>query len=185
MRTWFGLVLALPLLAFAADDSAGARGWLGVHTDDLSRPMRVALDMEQGVLVTEVLAGSPAAQAGLEVGDIIHSLDGQAMGDGSALRWAVRDRPRQKVEVTVRRRGEERRVTVTLGTRKGNEPMLDFDWPAMPREALREARRALRGIGPSLKRELGRSDLSLDSLRREVEELRQELDQLRRKLTTK
>lgn len=181
MKSLRFLAVLVPALAFAAAaDSTQARlGWLGVHTDDLTRPMLVALDISHGVLITEVAGESPAAKAGIEVGDVIMTLDGQAISDGSALRWAVRDRPEQKVGITVRRRGKDKRLEATLGTQEGPEQIFSFEWPAIPHEALREAERALREAGPSLKRELEHPDLTLDSLRVQSEALREAEQALR------
>jgi membrane-associated protease RseP (regulator of RpoE activity) len=178
------LAVLAPMLAFAASDSTAARrGWLGVYTDDLSKPMLIALDADHGVLVTDVAEQSPAQKSGIEVGDVITSLDGDAMTDGSALRWAVRDRPDEKVVVNVLRRGKQKKLNVTLGVREGSEQAFNFEWPAMPREAVREAVRALKEAGPNLKLELDRSDLSLDSLRGEMQQLKKELNDLRKKLS--
>ena len=169
MKTIRILAVLAPMLAFAASDSTVAkRGWLGVYTDELSKPMLVALDVDHGVLVTEVAEESPAAKAGIEVGDVITLFDGQSTSDGSALRWVVRDRPDKKVVVNVHRRGKDKKLDVTLGTREGTEQTFDFEWQAIPREALREAKRALREAGPDLKHEL-----------------RKELNELRKKLTEK
>jgi hypothetical protein len=180
------LAVLVPVLAYAAGDSTEVkRGWLGVYTDELSKPMLVALDIDHGVLVTDVAGESPASKAGIEIGDIITSLDGQTTSDGSALRWAVRDRPEKKVVVSVHRRGKDKKLDATLGTREGAEQTFSFQWPAIPREALREVERSLREAGPSLKRELDKSDLSLDSLRKEMKDLRDELNELRKKLTEK
>ena len=201
------LAVLAPVLALAAagDSTEARRGWLGVYTDELTKPMLVALDIDHGVLVTDVAGESPAAKAGIAAGDIIMSLDGQTASDGSALRWAVRDRPEKKVDVTVRRRGKNRKLQATLGSREQAERAFSFEWPAMPKEALREAKRALREVGPSLKRgealreaeralseagpalqlKLERSDLTLDSLRKQMGELRDEMNELRKKLTEK
>jgi len=180
-RVLLALVAAAALaVAGAADDSTMTRnGWLGVYTDNLSEPMLVALNIDHGVLVTEVTAESPAAKAGLAVGDVIVLLDGQKTGDGSDLRWAVRERPDKKVDVAIRRKGKARTLAVTLGTRDQAEHTFGFEWPAIPKEALREARRALRDLGPDLKKGLGQYDGTLDSLRKEMDELRRELENLR------
>jgi membrane-associated protease RseP (regulator of RpoE activity) len=189
------LVVLAPLLASASaapagqgaagDSSEARRGWLGVYTDELSKPMLVALDIDHGVLVTEVAEESPAAKSGLEAGDVIMSLDGEATSDGSALRWAVRDRPDKAVAVKVRRRGKEKTLQVTLGIREGAEQTYSFQWPEMPREALRAAERALRDAGPALKLKLEHSDNTLDSLRQDMAELRRELNELRQRLAEK
>ena len=186
MRIVRFLAILVPVLVFAAGDSTEVkRGWLGVYTDELTKPMLVALDIDHGVLVTGVAGESPAAKAGIEVGDIIMSLDGQTTSDGSALRWAVRDRPEKKVDVTVRRRGKSRKLQATLGTREQAEHTFSFEWPAISQEVLQEAKRALQKAGPGLKLELEHSDVALDSLRKQIGELRNELNELRKKLTEK
>jgi len=180
------LAVLAPMLAFAASDSTAAkRGWLGVYTDDLGKPMLIALDADHGVLITGVAEQSPAEKSGIEVGDVITSLDGDAMTDGSALRWAVWDRPDKPVVVKVLRRGKEKKLNVTLGVREGTDQTFDFQWQSMPREALLKAEQALKEAGPSLRREFERSDLSLDSLREELGQLKKELNELRRKVTEK
>jgi membrane-associated protease RseP (regulator of RpoE activity) len=180
------LAVLAPMLAFAASDSTAAkRGWLGVYTEDLSKPMLVALNIDHGVLVTDVAEESPAAKAGMEAGDVITSLDGDTMTDGSALRWAVRDRPEKKVVVKFLRRGKKDKLDVTLGIREEAEQTFNFEWPAMPREALLKTERALKEVGPKIKLELERSDLSLDSLRDELQQLKKELGELRKKVAEK
>jgi hypothetical protein len=184
MRTDRMLLALVAAAAFAVagttGDSTGAgNGWLGVQTDNLSEPMLVALSIDHGVLVTDVTAESPAAKAGLEVGDVIVSLDGLKTGDGSDLRWAVRARPEKKVELAIRRKGKDQKLTATLSTREQAEHTFNFDWPAMPKEALREARRALRDLGPDIKKGLEQYDGTLDSLRKQLGELRRELENLR------
>jgi membrane-associated protease RseP (regulator of RpoE activity) len=170
---------ALASAGAAEDSSMTMNGWLGVYTDNLSEPMLVALGIDHGVLVTEVTPESPGAKAGLAVGDVILSLDGQKTGDGSDLRWAVRERPDKKVDVAIRRKGKDQTLAVTLGTRDQAEHTFNFEWPVIPKEALREARRALRDLGPDLKKGLGQYDGTLDSLRREMDELKRELENLR------
>ncbi len=169
-----GLASAAPVGQIAAGDSTAVkRGWLGVYTDELTKPMLVALDLDHGVLVTDVAEGSPAEKAGVQVGDVIVSLDGRSTADGSALRWAVRDRPNQKVTVKVRRRGKDKNLDVTLGARDETAQSFNFEWPGIPAEAMEEVGRALEKVGPSLKRELENPDLNLDSLRKQHEVLRE------------
>ncbi|GIX46403.1 MAG: hypothetical protein KatS3mg131_0614 [Candidatus Tectimicrobiota bacterium] len=54
------------------------RGWLGVMIQKITPELAQALSLEEahGALVTEVVADSPAAQAGIERGDIIVAFDG-------------------------------------------------------------------------------------------------------------
>ncbi len=54
------------------------RGWLGVTMDPLDPDDAIALGVEGGVLVSGVLDGSPAEQAGVRAGDVIVALGGRA-----------------------------------------------------------------------------------------------------------
>jgi serine protease Do len=62
-----------------------ARPWLGVQTQVLSREIAEALGMagRKGVRVTHVVPESPAADAGLRVGDLLLKLDGRVIPAGS------------------------------------------------------------------------------------------------------
>ncbi len=71
-----------------------------------------------GVRVASVTGGSPAAQAGLQPGDVIVELAGQAVADLKAYAAALRaHQPGEAVVVTFLRGEERRTVTVTLGAR--------------------------------------------------------------------
>jgi putative serine protease PepD len=68
--------------------------------------------------VSEVRAGTPADKAGLQPGDVVVSLDGKAITSSIGLQTAIdAHKPGDKVELTVKRNGSEKTVTVTLGTR--------------------------------------------------------------------
>lgn len=98
-------------------------GYLGVELLDLTPELRehFGAPRDQGVLVARVVAGSPAAKAGLEVGDVVVEAGGQEIhdswelsseiwrrGDGETLSLGlVRDRRPQKVQATVERRERE------------------------------------------------------------------------------
>ena len=69
-----------------------------------------------GVVVAEVLPGSPAEEAGLVAGDVIVSLDSEPMHDIAELSAAIKlRRPGETVELTMRRRGDLFVVTAVLG----------------------------------------------------------------------
>lgn len=65
--------LATNVIEQLASTGTVQRGWLGVHIQEVSEDIADSLGLEdaQGALVVEILEGSPAAQSGLEVGDII------------------------------------------------------------------------------------------------------------------
>jgi putative serine protease PepD len=75
-------------------------------------------DGDDGVQIIEVSEGSPADEAGLEPGDVVVEVAGEAVESAEDLRRAVADRePGEQLELRVRSNGDERAVTVELGTR--------------------------------------------------------------------
>jgi hypothetical protein len=72
----------------------------------------------QGVVVVEVTQDSPAAAAGLQPGDAITAIDGEAVDSAQALVDAIEERkPGEQVKLSVfrARGGNEREIEVTLG----------------------------------------------------------------------
>jgi membrane-associated protease RseP (regulator of RpoE activity) len=84
--------------------------------------MGVATQQAQnGLQVTEVVANSAAAKAGLQSGDVITEFDGNAVTTPAQLGNAVAQHDvGDQVKVTFTRDGQSKTVTVTLGTRTTN-----------------------------------------------------------------
>ena len=71
-----------------------------------------------GVELTQVRAGTPAAKAGLQTGDVITALDGKAVRDAAGLGSMVdAKRPGDTVSLTYVRGGKTKTVTVKLAAR--------------------------------------------------------------------
>lgn len=70
-----------------------------------------------GLTVVSVEDGSPAAQAGLLVGDVLLSLDGQPVRRPPELLGRVRERAGQSVSARILRGGQEHDVTLVIGER--------------------------------------------------------------------
>jgi len=99
------------------------RGWLGVRIQDVTDDIAEGLGLEQaaGALVTDVPEG-PARDAGVEVGDVILSLDGEDIADTRALVRLVGDSAEgQTIRVVVFRDGDTQTLRVTLGRRETAE----------------------------------------------------------------
>ncbi|MDQ3147309.1 MAG: trypsin-like peptidase domain-containing protein [Actinomycetota bacterium] len=106
----------------AGDGDLGARPFLGVSTADLSgvNPdvlQNLGVSRTDGAFVAEVTPGSGAAEAGLETGDVILSIDGERVRTTADVgRVVAGGDPGDTVEIGYERNGEERTVTATLGS---------------------------------------------------------------------
>lgn len=94
------------------------RGRIGALIQNLSEELAESFgyDSEDGVLVGDVLPGSPAEKAGLKSGDIIARYDGRVMRDANHLRNTVAaTKPGTEVPVELFRDGQAMNVDVTIG----------------------------------------------------------------------
>ncbi len=74
------------------------------------------VDLTEGALIVEVDVDSPAAQAGLEVGDVVTAVNGEPVNQEITLRdRLIAYEPEDTVTLTVVRAGETREIAVTLG----------------------------------------------------------------------
>ena len=94
-------------------------GYLGVSLGQLDDDLRASygLPPEEGILVSQVLPGEPAALAGLENGDVVVSVAGQPVGPGGLTRHLAQIGAGETVELSVVRQGERLTVPVLLGER--------------------------------------------------------------------
>jgi membrane-associated protease RseP (regulator of RpoE activity) len=76
-------------------------------------------------VVNEVIAGSAAAEAGLESGDQIVAIDGQPITAWEDVGAAVTERPGDTVDVVVLRDGEEQALEATIGVNE-DDPARGF-----------------------------------------------------------
>ncbi len=94
------------------------RGWLGVVIQEVTRDLAESFGMERtrGALVSRVLPGSPAEDAGLRTGDVILAYDGREVPKSSALPAMVgRTEVGSEAELTLLREGERRELSVRIG----------------------------------------------------------------------
>jgi serine protease Do len=88
---------------------------LGIEALDLSGQLGEYFGAPdgEGVLVTDVLADTPAAKAGLKAGDVITKLDGDRVHNMGELRAKLGEKHEEKsVTLTLLRRGTEMSLTV-------------------------------------------------------------------------
>ncbi len=107
------------------------RGLLGVSISDFNAETAKAYGMqgtEQGALVQEVVAGSAAEKAGIEVGDVIVAVDGDIVKNAGDLRNKIGlRRSGDQVRIDVMREGKRRQVRATLDQLSVVEPVAAAD----------------------------------------------------------
>ena len=113
--------LAQPLLAQLREQGHVTRGWLGVQIQPVTALIAesLGLDDARGALIAEVTPESPAAAAGLAVGDVILALEETPVRTLRDLtRTVALATPGEPQAFTVWRRGE----TMTLAVAPGQAP---------------------------------------------------------------
>jgi S1-C subfamily serine protease len=115
------LLAATPVVGLASPDGA----YLGVSLQRLEGGLAEALNMQEdsGVLVGQVMDGSPAEDAGLKSGDIVVALDGEKVDTPSTLRRAVgKHGVEDEVEIEYLRDGKSATVRAKLAERPSRQP---------------------------------------------------------------
>ena len=100
--------------------------FLGVELTDSTPELREHLGAPRdgGVLVSRVQEGSPAAEAGIEVGDIITGVEGEAVENARDLRHAIASREAgAAVKIDLYRDGRAEQISATLAKREPRDFM--------------------------------------------------------------
>jgi len=110
--------MAKNIIAQLREHGEVRRGWLGVRiqnvTDELAEGLR--LDRPRGALVAAVTEGGPAAEAGIEQGDVILQFNGREVPEMRRLPAMVAETPvGSTVDVVIWRRDGEKKVRVRVG----------------------------------------------------------------------
>lgn len=96
-----------------------SRGSIGIMFDAVENPAITRVyGAGSGVTVSSVVAGSPADQAGLKVGDTITTIEGHKVSKGAELVADIAARkPGSKVEIGFLRNGKPQTTAVTIADR--------------------------------------------------------------------
>jgi S1-C subfamily serine protease len=95
-----------------------SRGLLGVNIQDVTPEIAetYGLHDNSGALVAAVSSDSAAERAGIQIGDVIVSINGTHVRDSGSLKYAIGLlRPNQQVRVGLIRDGKEQTVNAVLG----------------------------------------------------------------------
>ncbi|HEY5621831.1 MAG TPA: PDZ domain-containing protein, partial [Pontiella sp.] len=104
------------------------RSVLGIVIQEVNEDLAQSfgLDNAGGILISQVLAGSAAEEAGLKAGDIILEMDGKRVGRSSSFRNRVASTPpNTQIELHIFREGEYRKIAATT-KELGGEGGLSF-----------------------------------------------------------
>ena len=181
----------------------GRQTFMGVTLLDLTPELRehFGAPRDAGVMISEVRRDSPAARAGIAVGDVVTRIDGQAVdrfrdlsrvvaghakGDRVEVEL-VRNRAAKKVSVTLDERDTDawlRRKTVVIGPHDGEAGrtiVIDGD-EALPPESGEVMERFFRNPGWQAK--MGDFN-ECERVRKRLEEVEERLKTLEQKLASK
>lgn len=108
--------VASPVLEQLAQGQQVPHSGIGIMGSSLTEQGKQAYNVENGIYVASVSKGGPAEKAGLEVGDIITKLDGQAIGSMDEMIQLMESKNiGDTITLTYVRDGQENTATVTIG----------------------------------------------------------------------
>jgi C-terminal processing protease CtpA/Prc len=138
----------------------GDRPKLGVELVATTPELREHLGGQRnaGVLVGRVMEGMPAADAGIQAGDLIEAIDGEPVGDVADLVRELRDADGTTITLDVVRDRRQRKVEVTI-------PERDDDERSGPRAGLRGL--DLDDLGRHIERAIEEAQRAIDRLHEE------------------
>jgi serine protease Do len=105
-------------------------GYLGISMNDVTPDNYNFFKLKDttGAIVSQVTPDSPASRAGLRAGDVIDSLNGKKIANGSALQVAVsEDAPGTTISLGIIRDGQPQTVDVKVGEFHGSREVATAD----------------------------------------------------------
>jgi hypothetical protein len=117
----------------------------------LPENLGLRMDVDHGLLVKTVTPGSPAAQAGVQPGDEIVTLQGQPLVSQADIQWVLHHLPWEgTLDLTLRRGGQtlEKRLALDAGWKMTDVTWRESLWSIRPGMQLRNVVGQSQGITP-------------------------------------
>ena len=105
------------VVAQLKENGVVTRGWLGVQVQPVTAGIAESLGLKtaEGALVDEAQPDTPAAEAGIRAGDVITSVNGNAIKDSRSLAREIAGMaPGSSAKLDILRKGETKTIAVTL-----------------------------------------------------------------------
>jgi len=112
--------MARSLMNQIKDTGKVTRGYIGIYPQDLTPQLAASFGIKdtRGALVASVEDNSPAANAGLQRGDVIREVNGKAINDQGELRNQIAElEPGNTLSLKVLRNGAEKALSVKVAAR--------------------------------------------------------------------
>ncbi len=92
------------------------RAWIGIYMQELTPELAEKFGVDEGILVADVVEGSPADGAGIEAGDVIQKVNGEPVDSNLDLKEEVlKTEIGEEITLTLIRKGEEMDITFSTG----------------------------------------------------------------------